>query len=125
MRTFFHSIAVGIFHLGGLGMLLLGIADSSFLTIPLANDLLVIAQSANHHGRLLYYAAMATAGSTLGCVTVDVISRKAGETIEEKVRQQKRLKFVERHVRQHAGYATAIAAILPPPFPFTPVIAAA
>ena len=44
MKNIFHVIAAGVFHLGGFGMLLLGIVDSSFLTVPVANDLLVIAQ---------------------------------------------------------------------------------
>jgi membrane protein YqaA with SNARE-associated domain len=124
MKNIFHVVAAGVFHLGGFGMIILGIVDSSFLTVPVANDLLVIAQSATHHSRFLYYAVMAAAGSTLGCVVVDVVTRKAEGRIEKKVSNEK-LQFVERHVRKHAGWATAVAAILPPPFPFTPFVIAA
>lgn len=76
-RGFFHSIALWFFHLGGFGLLLLGIIDSSPLSAPLANDLLVAALSASHPDRMIYYAVMAAVGSTLGSLTVDVISRKA------------------------------------------------
>ena len=53
-------------HLGGFGLLLLGILDSSFLFMPLGNDLLVVALTAQRHNRMLYYAAMASAGSVIG-----------------------------------------------------------
>ena len=124
MKTIFHSVAAWVFHLGGFGMLLVGIIDSSFLSVPLGNDLLVIAQSATHPDRMLYYAAMATAGSVLGCVIVDAITRKAETELEKNVPSGK-LHFVERQLRKHAGWSTALAAILPPPFPFTPFVIAA
>jgi len=124
VKKAFHSIAIALFHLGGLGLLIVGVLDSSFLTMPLANDLLVVALSASHHHRFLYYALMAAAGSTAGCAVVDVAGRKVNEKVQEKV-SSKRLKFVESHIRKHAGAALAIAAVIPPPFPFTPFVAAA
>ena len=47
---------------GGLGLLVLGILDSSFLFAPWGNDLLVVAMTARHphYGHMLYYAAMST-----------------------------------------------------------------
>jgi len=58
---------------------ILGVLDSSFLIIPLGNDLLLIALSARRHELVPYYAAMATAGSVTGCFIMDVISRRGGE----------------------------------------------
>lgn len=123
-HRFFQVIAAAVFHLGGLGVLLVGIVDSSFLTVPIANDLLVIALSSGHPHRMPYYAFMAALGSVLGCATVDVISRKAEKGIEH-VFPTRRIKFVESHVREHAGWALAVSAVMPPPFPFTPVVVAA
>ena len=53
---------------GGLGLLVLGILDSSFLFAPLGNDLLVVAMTARKHSipLMLYYAGMSTIGSVLG-----------------------------------------------------------
>jgi hypothetical protein len=58
-------------HLGGFGLLALGVLDSSFLVMPLGNDLLVIALTARNHGAMLYYAAIATS-------TLDVQTPLAG-----------------------------------------------
>jgi len=43
-----------------LGLLALGLFDSSFLVVPMGNDLPVLALSARYHERMLYGAAMAT-----------------------------------------------------------------
>jgi membrane protein YqaA with SNARE-associated domain len=108
--------------LGGFGLLLLGILDSSFLFLPLGNDLLVIALTANHHNRMLYYAAMASAGSAIGCLLTDYASRKGGEKGLRKNFSGRTIQYVERKIKNHAGPALAIACVLPPPFPFTPFI---
>src|SRR5205823_1297085 len=95
-----------------------------FLMAPLGNDLLVIVLSASHHDRMLYYAGAATAGSVVGCFIVDVLSRKAERGLQKEVPQTK-LRFFEKQLQRHAGWAVMLAALLPPPFPFTPFIAAA
>lgn len=111
--------------LGGLGLVILGILDSSFLFMPLGNDLLMVALVARNGSMLLPYAAMATAGSVLGCMLIDWISRKGGEEGLTKVIAARQLEYVKRRVRKSAAWAIALAAIMPPPFPFTPFIAAA
>lgn len=111
--------------LGGFGLVLLGILDSSFLFLPLGNDLLMLVLTARAHDRLLYYAAMATLGSVIGCVLVDWIGRKGGEEGLSRFMSKKRVEYVKKKVSQNAGWAIALAAIMPPPFPFTPFIAGA
>src|SRR5438046_5377772 len=101
-------------HLGGFGLLLLGILDSSFLVMPMGNDLLVIAMTARHHALLPYYAAMAAAGSALGSLVLDVVSRKGGEEFIEKHVPRRRLKYIEEKVRKNAGFAVGFAALMPP-----------
>ena len=112
---------------GGLGLLVLGILDSSFLFAPLGNDLLVVALTARHRSipLMLYYAGMSTIGSVLGCLLVDVVLRKAGEKGLEKHLPKRRLDYVKRKVTNNAAWALVIAAIAPPPFPFTPFVMAA
>ena len=111
---------------GGPGLLLLGILDSSFLFAPLGNDLLVVALTARHHSipRMLYYAAMSTVGSVLGCLLVDVVFRKAGEKGLERHLSKRRLAYVKRKVEANAAWALVVASIAPPPFPFTPFVMA-
>ncbi len=112
---------------GGLGLLALGILDSSFLFAPLGNDLLVIAVTAQHHNvpEMLYYAGMSTVGSVIGCWLVDIIFRKAGDAGLEKHLPRKRFEYVKRKVNANAGWALVVASVAPPPFPFTPFVMAA
>ena len=57
--------------------------DSSFLFLPLGNDLLLVALTARNHGSMPFYVVMATVGSVLGCLLMDIVSRKGGEEIIE------------------------------------------
>jgi len=122
MHGLLQSFAHFFFLLGGLGLLLLGVLDSSFLFMPLGNDLLVIALTANHHQRMLYYAAMATAGSVAGVALTDWVSRKGGQKGIEGKGQSRRIRYIEDKVQQNGGMALVVAALMPPPFPFTPFI---
>ena len=127
MKHLAHSLFILFMKFGGLGQFALGVLDSSFLVMPLGNDLLMVALAARRHSFLLmtYYAAMATAGSVVGCLLLDVVSRKGGEEVLEKHVSSGRLKFVEGKIRNNAGWALAFASLMPPPFPFTPFVIAA
>jgi membrane protein YqaA with SNARE-associated domain len=111
-------------HLGGFGQFVLGVLDSSFLFMPLGNDLLMVALSARKHELMLYYAAMATVGSVLGCWLLDAVVRKHGEEGLEKYVSRRRLEYVKKKVTKSAGWALTFASLMPPPFPFTPFVAA-
>src|ERR1043166_1953033 len=54
--------------LGAPGLFLISFLDSSVLTFPVINDLLLIELSIQHHARMPLYALMASLGSVLGCV---------------------------------------------------------
>ena len=112
---------------GGVGLLVLGILDSSFLFAPWGNDLLVVAMTARHpdYGHMLYYAGMSTVGSVLGCLLIDVTLRPLGEKGLEKYLSARRLKRVQSKVRDKVGRAVAIGSLIPPPFPFTAFVMAA
>jgi membrane protein YqaA with SNARE-associated domain len=116
-----------ILKFGGIGLVLLGILDSSFLFAPFGNDLLVVALVVRNRSimAVLYYAVASTAGSVLGCVLLDYVFRKAGEKGLDKHLPRKRLDYVKKKVNQSAGWALAVASLAPPPFPFTPFVMAA
>jgi membrane protein YqaA with SNARE-associated domain len=110
--------------MGGFGLLLLGVLDSSFLTMPLGNDLLVVVLSAHRHILMPYYVLMATGGSVLGCLLVDWAGRRGGaEALQKHLRG--RMAYVRKQTEKRAGWALAFAALMPPPFPFTPFVLAA
>lgn len=127
MHSVAHALFAFFWHLGGSGLLLLGILDSSFLFAPLGNDLLVIAMTAQYHSvlRMFYYAAMSTIGSALGCLLIDIVLRPAGEHGLAKHLPERRIAYLKRKVESNAAWALVVASIAPPPFPFTPFIMAA
>lgn len=116
-----------LLHLGGVGLLLLGILDSSYLVAPWGNDLLLVALTSRHPRWLymVYLAAMSTVGSALGCLLLDLTMRPLGEKGLEKYLSRRRVKSVREKVGKNAGQAMALASLAPPPFPFTAFVMAA
>jgi membrane protein YqaA with SNARE-associated domain len=116
-----------VWKLGGPGLLILGILDSSFLVAPLGNDLLVVAMTSYNRdwAHVLYYSFMSSAGSALGVMLIDVVVRGLGEAGIERHLPRKRMAYVKTKVQKNAVWALIVAALAPPPFPFTPFIVAA
>jgi membrane protein YqaA with SNARE-associated domain len=70
---------------------------------------------------MIYYVAMATLGSVLGVAFTQWVSAEgARKGMEGK--KSRRTAYVERQVKTHGGLAIGFAALMPPPFPFTPFI---
>ncbi|HTQ55184.1 MAG TPA: VTT domain-containing protein [Bryobacteraceae bacterium] len=115
---------MALLKLGGWGLLILAILDSSFLFAPFGTDLLLIALTARYHTlpRMLSLAVMASAGSVLGCVLVDLVVRPAAEKGLERHFTKRRLDVLKRKISRQGGWVLVTAALAPPPFPFTPVI---
>ncbi|MGH9343430.1 MAG: VTT domain-containing protein, partial [Terriglobia bacterium] len=115
MNNFLRHCFFILAHFGGFGLLAIGALDSSLLFLPLGNDLLIIAMSTRRHSLVPYYAFMAAAGSVLGCLSVDALSRKGGEKELEAHVSRKRLEYVRSRMRKNASWALAIASLMPPP----------
>ncbi len=79
MHSFFNHLIQGLFHLGAFGLVILGILDSSFLFVPVGNELLLVALAVQHPNRLPFYVPMAALGSVGGALLLDVVARKRGE----------------------------------------------
>jgi membrane protein YqaA with SNARE-associated domain len=126
VRPLIRIIARSLFRAGGLGLLTLGAFDSSPLVVPLGNDLLVLALCARYHDRMPYYAAMATIGSLIGVFVTAWISRKGAARLRKAVPgAPERESRLEGQVQKRAGWWLVFASLMPPPFPFTAVVAAA
>lgn len=103
--------------LGAPGLFLISFLDSSVLTFPVINDLLLIELSIQHPGRMPIYALMASLGSLLGCVLLFFIARKGGEAFFRK-RAGERGQAVRDWVVRNGFEGMLVAALLPPPTPF-------
>jgi len=124
MKHVFSALLAWFWGLGGIGLLILGIFDSSFLFAPLGNDLLVVGLTAQHRAvmPMLYYAAMSTAGSVVGVLLVDLVFRRVGEHGLERHLSRRRIEYVKSKVAEDAVWGLIVACLAPPPFPFTPFI---
>jgi membrane protein YqaA with SNARE-associated domain len=103
---------------GGPGLLLIGFLDSSFLSFPEVNDLLIVFMVTKHKHLLLYYAMMATIGSVMGCLALYFVARKGGEAF---LRKRFKASHIDRGLNLYRKYGLLVVivpALLPPPAPF-------
>ena len=111
--------------LGGLGLVLLGIADNSVIPLTGSMDVLTIWLAARHREPWPYYALMATLGAVIGGYITYSLARKGGEHAMERKLSKKRAAQVCKAFGRWGFAAVAIPALLPPPFPFVPFLLAA
>ena len=114
-----------LIHLGGPGLVLLGLADNSLVPLPGSTDVVTILLAAHHHEPWIYYAMMATLGSVIGGYITYRMARKGGKEMLEKKFSQKKVKKVYAIFERWGFISVAIPAILPPPFPIVPMLLAA
>lgn len=103
--------------LGAPGLFLISFLDSSVLTFPVINDLLLIELSIEHPLRMPVYAAMAMVGSVLGCMLLYFIAKKGGEAFFHR-KAGERAHTIRAWVEKNGFGGMLIAALLPPPTPF-------
>src|ERR1700728_4500896 len=107
------SVRRWLFHLGGLGLIPLGVLDSSIIPLPGSMDVVTIVLSSRQVDWWPYYALMATSGSVLGGFVTYRLARKGGkETLERKVSRRRADKIYEIFGRWGFS-AIAISALLP------------
>lgn len=112
----FHQV---ISALDGPGMLLVALLDSSFLSIPEGNDLLIVVLSINKPWqRVGYYVLMTTMGSVIGCLLLYMVGRKGGSPILQRRFSAKNIERAERLYKRFGALTVFVPSILPPPCPF-------
>ena len=110
--------------LGIFGLFLLSALDSSFLVLPFGNDLLLIALVSSGRGSLVWigYVIVSAIGSIVGVFVIDLIMRKTGEKGLEHFISQQKIEKLKEKIQNKAFVTVFVATLLPPPFPFTPVV---
>jgi membrane protein YqaA with SNARE-associated domain len=113
--SWLHGFALAI---GGPGLFAIAFLDSSFLSLPQINDLLVVVMVTQNKGWMLYYAAMATLGSIAGCYVIYFLAHKGGEAfLTKRLRGGNTARALAMYER-HGILALVVPALLPPPAPF-------
>jgi membrane protein YqaA with SNARE-associated domain len=110
---------------GLFGLVLLAIADDSFLFLPIGSDLLTVLLVARHHDQFPLYVLAAATGSTIGVFLLDLVCRKGGEEGLKRLVKPRLLDYLKQQMKKHAAVALVISCLAPPPFPFGASIAAA
>ncbi len=103
--------------LGPFGLFAVALLDSTFVPLPSSVDALMILLTTANPRWMVAYALIATAGSTLGCVILYSISKRAGGRALRKFSPKKQ-KRVKELIDKYDVLSVLVASVMPPPFPF-------
>ncbi len=104
--------------LGGPGLFLIALGDSSFLSVPEGSDILIVVLSIGQSwDRMLYFVAMTVLGSITGCSLLYLVGRRGGGFVERRL-DPARVARMARQYEKWGVWAVMIPSILPPPTPF-------
>jgi undecaprenyl-diphosphatase len=103
---------------GGPGLMVLAIGDSSFVSLPEVNDLLLMTFSIQEPSRMWKLAALTTLGSIAGCALLYSVGRKGGEALLRRRFADHHLKRIRGWYEKYGALAVIIPSLLPPPTPF-------
>lgn len=118
MKAFINWVYGVALSLGGPGLFVIAFLDSSFISLPQINDLLVVLMVVRHKALMPYYAAMATAGSVAGCYVLYRVAERGGEAfVRKRLKAGPTVRALALYER-HGVLALMVAALLPPPAPF-------
>jgi membrane protein YqaA with SNARE-associated domain len=101
---------------GGPGLFILCLLDSTFVPLPSFADLLLIGLSMSNPRWMPVYVFLAVLGSTIGCVILYYISRRAGSRALAKFSPAKQQR-VKDWIDKYDVLSVLVACLLPPPFP--------
>jgi membrane protein YqaA with SNARE-associated domain len=117
-----YTLALG---LGGPGLFIAAFLDSSFISLPQINDLLVVWMVTRNKAAMPYYAGLATLGSVAGCYVIYRLAERGGETFLRKRLKQGALERALGIYKRHGLMALIVPGLLPPPAPFKLFVLAA
>ena len=103
--------------LGPFGLFAVALLDSTFVPLPSSVDALMILLTTANPRWMVVYAVIATAGSTLGCVILYSISKRAGSRALRKFSPKKQQR-VKELIERYDVLSVLVASVMPPPFPF-------
>ncbi len=105
--------------LGGLGLLLLAVADSSFVSIPEGNDILIVVLSMGGSWRnMTYFVSMTVTGSVIGCLLLYTVGRKGGSALLRRRFSEQKIELAERLFKKFGIFTVMIPSIILPQMPF-------
>jgi membrane protein YqaA with SNARE-associated domain len=116
------SIGSWLERLGGVGLILLGLADNSVVPLPGSMDALTIVLSAHQKSWWPYYAIMATIGGIVGAYVTYGLGFKSGEQALEKKLPKKKAERIYKLFKKYGFWSLFVPGMLPPPVPYSPFL---
>ena len=101
---------------GAFGLFALTLLDSTFVPLPSSADALLIVLAMTNPRWMPLYVFMAVLGSTIGCVILYYVSRRAGRRALSKFSAAKQ-KRVKELIDKYDVLSVLVACLMPPPFP--------
>lgn len=122
----FNTIAVWLEQIllpyGGIGLMLLAICDSSFVSLPEVNDILLMTFSIRRPDQMIVYAGLTTLGSVIGCAMLYGVGRSGGAAFLRRRAgndmRAARTARIRNWYERYGMLALIVPSILPPPTPF-------
>jgi membrane protein YqaA with SNARE-associated domain len=118
--TFKHSAWQWVERLGGPGLVVIGIIDSSVIPFPGGMDFFTILLAMSHRAPWWYCALMATIGSLIGSYLTYRVGHKGGEETLEKKFSGRQAKKIYAMFEKRGFLTVAFGSIAPPPVPAVP-----
>jgi len=118
LETIAEWLEVTLLPYGGFGLFVLAVCDSSFLSLPEVNDLLLMYFSIEAPEKMVLYAACTTAGSVAGCLMLYSVGRKGGESFLRRKMSGDRMERFRSAYQRYGVLAVLVPSLLPPPTPF-------
>ena len=104
--------------LGGPGLFVVALLDSSFLPLPGITDVLLVITVTRHPAGMLWYVGMTVAGSVIGCLALHYLGRKGGEALVRKKFTGEKIERAMGALQRNGVMAVLVPCLLPPPAPF-------
>jgi membrane protein YqaA with SNARE-associated domain len=118
MKAFIAWIESVAIALGGPGLFIIAFLDSSFLSLPEINDLLLVLMVTKHPHLMPYYATMVVLGSITGCLVMYYVGYKGGEVLLRKRFHAASVDRTMALMQRFGVLVVLIPSLLPPPAPF-------
>jgi len=116
LGSFLAKVSKYIAAFGGPGLFILCLLDSTFVPLPSSADALLILLSMTNPRWMPLYVFLAVLGSTIGCLILYYVSRRAGSRALARFSPEKQ-KRVRDWIDKYDVLSVLVACLLPPPFP--------
>ena len=125
ISAIFETIKSTLLGIGAPGIFLIAVLDSSLLTLPEINDIIIVSQVIDRPSKVFYLPLLTAIGSVIGCLLLYGVAWKGGDAFLRNRFSAGPVRRVEQFYARFGMLALIIPALCPPPTPFKIFVATA